>query len=296
MQTLPRITIVTPAFRSAATIGQTIHSIVSQDYPNLEYFVVDGAGDDTARILEAHDSRITWWCSEPDGGQYDAIRKGFARATGDILCWLNADDKLLPDALRIVGEVFAQHPEIEWLSSLAPGHYDATGYYRGHGTMRGFSREAFLDGYFLPGVATRGHCIQQESTFFRKSLWDKVARPFDGVRLAGDFKLWCDFLHHAEPVGLEYPVAGFRHLAGQRSEDWEAYFAEARPALETVRGQLGWTGPGPWHQRRPRTLWPFRRPSKLGSLRRRYTGRRVDRARMRFPDAHWVLKEYIWKP
>lgn len=121
MLQLPRITVVTPAFRSSATIEQTIQSVVTQDYENFEYFVVDGEGDDTRRILERYDSQITWWCSEPDGGQYDAIRKGFDRATGDILFWLNADDKLLPHALRIVGEVFAQHPGIDWLSSLAPG-------------------------------------------------------------------------------------------------------------------------------------------------------------------------------
>jgi glycosyltransferase involved in cell wall biosynthesis len=296
MPTLPRITIVTPAFRSAGTIEQTIRSIVSQDYPNFEYFVVDGAGDDTARILKDYDRQITWWCSEPDGGQYDAIRKGFDRATGDILCWLNADDKLLPDALRIVGEVFAAHPGIEWLSSLAPGYYDAAGYYMGHGTTRGFSRDAFLDGYFLPGVAVRGHCIQQESTFFRKSLWDKVATPFGGVRLAGDYKLWCDFFQHAELVGLEYPVAGFRHLAGQRSEDWDSYFDEARPALEELRAKLGWTGPGRWSSQRPRVLWPLRGSSSPGRVRRRYTGTKIERARMRYPDAHWVRSEYSWKP
>lgn len=296
MHQLPRITVVTPAFRSAATIEQTIQSIVTQDYENFEYFVVDGAGDDTHRILERYNSQITWWCSEPDGGQYDAIRKGFDRATGDILFWLNADDKLLPHALRIVGEVFAQHPDINWLSSLAPGYFDAAGYYRGHGTIRGFSRDAFLDGYFLPGIAVRGQCIQQESTFFRKSLWDRFAQPFGTVRLAGDFALWCNFYRHAELVGLEYPVAGFRHLAGQRSEDWDAYMAEACPTLYALRVDLGWTGPGRWTSRRPRMIWPFGAKSGLGQLRRRYAGKRVERAQMRQPDAHWILSQTLWRP
>ncbi|TVP83802.1 glycosyltransferase [Thioalkalivibrio sp.] len=295
MQTLPRITVVTPAFRSAATIAQTIRSIVSQDYDNFEYFVVDGAGDDTRRILQEHDRHITWWSSEPDDGQYDAICKGFHRATGEILFWLNADDMLLPGALRIVGEVFAQNPGIEWLSSLAPGHFDAAGYYSGHGAIPGFSHAAFLDGYFLPGIANRGQWIQQESTFFRKSLWDKVARPFDGVRLAGDFALWCDFQRHAELVGLTYPVSGFRHIAGQRSEDMAAYMAEARPALEALREHFDWAEP--MSARRLLRTWPFRRKAKSTQrVRPSYTGKRVERARMRDPDAHWALGEHVWLP
>lgn len=82
---LPKISIVTPSFKSAHLIESTIKSILSQRYPNLEYIVMDGAGDDTATVLKRYEADLAYWCSEPDEGQYDAINKGFRRATGDVL-------------------------------------------------------------------------------------------------------------------------------------------------------------------------------------------------------------------
>jgi glycosyltransferase involved in cell wall biosynthesis len=157
MTSWPRISIVTPSFRGASLIEATLQSVLSQGYPNLEYIVIDGAGDDTASILRRHDGQLAYWCSEPDSGQYDAINKGFARATGDILFWLNSDDMLLPRSLFVVGEIFNGFPEIEWLSTLSPGVWDANGYLCRINSVPGFSRDAFLDGYFLPGTRAIQH-------------------------------------------------------------------------------------------------------------------------------------------
>jgi glycosyltransferase involved in cell wall biosynthesis len=295
MTDLPRISIVVPSFRSSATIEETLKSIVGQDYPNKELIVVDGAGDDTARILERYADRIHWWCSEPDGGQYDAIRKGFARAGGEVFFWLNADDKLLPGALDVVGEIFGQHEDVRWLSSLAPGHYDAKGYYSGHGGIAGFSREAFLDGYNLPGVAPRGQWIQQESTFFHASLWKDVEAPFEGYDLAGDFALWCEFYKRADLVGVTYPLAGFRHIAGQRSEDISEYKRQGRRALEELRRHEGYSVSP---MRRLRFAQVARLPRIGGIAARRfgYVGRKIVRSRARHPDASWESVEHRWLP
>jgi len=108
---LPKISIVTPSYNQGPFLEECLRSIDSQDYPNLEHFVIDGASsDDSANIIRMHAPNLTWWTSEPDCGQTDALRKGFQRATGDLLNWINSDDALCPGALQIVGNLFEKHP------------------------------------------------------------------------------------------------------------------------------------------------------------------------------------------
>ena len=99
----PRITIVTPSFNQGQYLEQTICSVLDQRYPNLEYFIIDGGSTDASvEIIKKYESHLAFWESEPDRGQAHAINKGFARATGDIICWLNSDDMFLPGTLSFV--------------------------------------------------------------------------------------------------------------------------------------------------------------------------------------------------
>lgn len=237
----PKISIVTPAYNCQDLIAQTIESVLSQGYPNLEYIIIDGGSTDaTPSIIERYAGQLSYWHSRPDAGQYDAINQGFAQSTGEIMGWLNADDMLLPRSLFVLGEIFAQLPNVQWLSSLQPATWDANGFLAGTNTLPGFSRQAFLDGLYLPTTAKKGYWMQQESTFWRRTLWEQVGSQIPNYDLAGDFALWTAFYEHANLVGLAYPLGGFRMIEGQRSEDHKAYLAQALTALEIARKKMGW--------------------------------------------------------
>ena len=231
----PRISIVTPSLNQVAFLDAALRSVGDQGYPNLEHIVIDGGSTDgSVEIIGAHADRLAWWVSEPDGGQYDALNKGFARATGEVMGWLNADDLHLPWTLALLGEVFRQLPEVEWLTTLTPLVLNEDGLPIRCRPRSPFSRRAFLGGDNLPGANWHAAgWIQQESTFWRRSLWERAGgRINKSLRLAGDFDLWARFFAEAEPHAIEVPLAAFRRHAGQRTAVGASeYRAEALAAL-----------------------------------------------------------------
>ena len=114
-ENLPKITIITPSFNQGQFIEQTIQSVIAQNYPNLEYIIIDGGStDNTLEIIKKYADFIHFWVSEPDNGQSDAINKGLKHATGDVFNWLNSDDYYLPNALLTVGNAF-KNPDLNVL-------------------------------------------------------------------------------------------------------------------------------------------------------------------------------------
>jgi glycosyltransferase involved in cell wall biosynthesis len=290
--TWPRISIVTPNFNQGDFLEETIDSVLSQGYPELEYAIVDGGSTDSSlEVIRRHQAHLAFWISEPDQGQYHAIAKGHARTTGEVMGWLNSDDVFLPRALQTVGGVFGALAEVQWLTTLAPVHLERDGLVRGVSTRRGFSLKSFLDGRHLPGVHhSLGGVIQQESTFWRRGLWERVGgfRDLD-LNLAGDFYLWTRFLELAPPHLTRAPLGAFRRRPLQRSSDRATNLRESRQALEALRTRLGARASRLRALGRALQLHRLRGPARsLFS----YQGLRVQREPGDGDELAWIVKRY----
>jgi glycosyltransferase involved in cell wall biosynthesis len=237
----PSISIVTPSYNQATYLEETICSVLGQGYPRLEYLILDGGSTDGSRdIIQRYASHLAYWSSQPDGGQYDAINKGFARSSGEIMAWINSDDKYVPGALHVVGEIFGQFPKVEWLTSLHPLVWDDRGRAVACYPRPGYSGRRFLRGENLPGRGWRANeWIQQESTFWRRSLWLRAGgRINPEYSLAGDFALWASFFQHADLYGVETVLGGFRlHSSQKTSRQLARYAQEAEAALRAHGGR-----------------------------------------------------------
>ena len=177
---LPRITIVTPSYQQASFLDGTIQSVVDQAYPALEYFVYDGGSTDgSAEIIAARSDVIDYWQSRPDGGQSAAINAGWARATGEILGWLNSDDRLAAGALRRVGQLFAEHPEID----LIYGRMDLVD---PDGRVLGTLGEPYRRRTML----SSRNVVPQPAAFVRRSAFERVGPLDPSLRYVMDLDLW----------------------------------------------------------------------------------------------------------
>ena len=113
MTDLPLVSIITPSYNQAAFLEKTMRSVLEQDYPNIEYLVADGGSNDgSVEIIKRYANRLAWWVSEKDHGQGEAINKGFARAKGKYIAWVNSDDYYQPGAIRAAVAELEAHPEI----------------------------------------------------------------------------------------------------------------------------------------------------------------------------------------
>ena len=233
----PTVSVVTPSYNQARFLRATIESVLASagrgSEFDLEYIVVDGGStDESAAIIAEYDADLAWWVSEPDGGHYSAVNKGFAGSSGEIMYWINADDLLCPWALRTVIGVFRDLPTAEWITTLCPLTWTADGTVPSRVPFGGISAGSLLGGSHLPGGRPFLGWVQQESTFWRRSLWrDAGASLNEELALAADFDLWVRFARRAEPVAVDTPLGGFRFNSGQRSERIEEYVREARSSL-----------------------------------------------------------------
>ena len=162
----PRITIVTPSYNQCDFLEETIRSVLLQGYPNLEYIIMDGGSSDgSVDILRQYSPWLSFWVSEPDNGQADAINRGFAQATGDIVAWLNSDDTYEPETLHTIAEIFRRNIDIE----LVHGE----GWYMDTTSKRLRPCRFVKDTVSLRYIVNRDP-ILQPATFWRRELWKNV--------------------------------------------------------------------------------------------------------------------------
>jgi glycosyltransferase involved in cell wall biosynthesis len=259
----PRITVVTPSYQQGRYLEATIRSVLEQDYPDLEYLVVDGGSTDESReVIERHADRLAWWVSEPDRGQADAINKGLARATGEVLGWLNSDDLLLPGALRRIGAAFRDDPRTQavcgWRELIDEGG-------------RPVASLAFPQP--TPAVLRRRPILPQETVYWRRALWERLGPLDASLQFSMDSDYWLRMLEAGVVPRLipaflgvfrwqpEQKSARLLHVA--RAENARLYGrANGVEAVDpdALRKQLPWL----WRTR----LKLYRKATKLGWLGR----------------------------
>jgi glycosyltransferase involved in cell wall biosynthesis len=261
-QNWPRIALITPVYNSAKYIEQTIRSVLAQNYPNLEYFIIDGGSTDgTIDIIRRYESQISGWLSEPDNGMYDAISKGFARTSGEIMGWISATDQLHTGGLAVAGSVFRDLTEVEWITGRPTG-FSEEGMTVLVLDVPRWSRYRFLAG--------ANRYIQQESTFWRRSLWEKAGARLDSSqRVVGDFELWLRFFRHAKLYSVDALIGGYRAHPGQLGvQDTEANHRQHDRYIEAELDSARW-----------------------GKSIRLF--RRMDRAIQSVPKVRWLWKQLV---
>lgn len=235
---LPRISVVVPSFNQACWIGKTLHSIVRQGYPELELIVIDGGSSDGSQeIIRQFQPYISYFVSEPDGGQVNGLIKGFSRATGDILCWINSDDLMVGDCMREAAAYLTANAD-------AGAVYGDTVWIDAEGrTLKG-QREIDFDPFlwlhtynYIPGM----------SMYWRRSVYERVGGLNPQFDLAMDADLWFRIsrvsrIGHVRRFwsGMRYyPEQKNRRLRAQSDREDNmiraAHWGTDRPPLLTAR-------------------------------------------------------------
>lgn len=231
----PKISVVIVNYNLVDYIEAAIRSVVDQKYPNLELIVVDGGSTDgSVEVIRKYEDQITWWVSEPDNGQIDALEKGFAKTTGDLMAWLNSDDRYHTRAFWEVARIFNRYPEVDWLMGWP------TEYERGGASINRialpwarWSKWRYLTFDF--------QFIMQETTFWRRGLWEKAGSHLDEeFNYAFDMELWARFFRHAKLYTTMTLLGGFRYRGEEQKSRGhrEQYLSEADTIVRRERAKL----------------------------------------------------------
>jgi glycosyltransferase involved in cell wall biosynthesis len=212
--TAPRISIVTPSYNQNEFLEECIDSILSQNYPNLEYIIMDGGSTDgSVEIIKKYEKYLAYWQSKPDGGQYAAISQGFKKSTGEIMGWLNSDDKYHENSLFKTTYIFEQNPLVEWITGRPTAWNENGELVRVFEDLPLWDRKKYLKKIF------KNICIQQESTFWRKSLWLKAGSYLrTDLQFAGDLELWIRFFRYARLYTIDTMLGGYRYQPNQKTK------------------------------------------------------------------------------
>jgi glycosyltransferase involved in cell wall biosynthesis len=224
-----RISVVTPSFGLKRYLRETIVSVLGNLRPQDEYFIIDGGSQDgSLEVIRDYEERLTGWVSEPDGGYADALRKGFERASGDLLCWINASDLLLPgaldaarDALMLTGAdlIFGDDFHIDEDSRVL-----------------GFSRGYVAD--LRSAMLYAGWTPLQDACFWRRTLYERVGGIDSSLKYAADYDLFLRMALAGRAAYIPKAFSAFRRHAGQKSISGSRAYRDERRAAQarTLKG------------------------------------------------------------
>lgn len=222
MSDLPRITVVVPSFNQGRFIEATLKSVLDQEYPNLELMVIDGGStDQTVEIVKRYEPRLSYWVSEKDRGQTHAINKGFARATGELVTWLNSDDLQESDALRTIAA--------EYMSDPADVLYGDYALITSNGS-RFMEKKEIPFSFFL--LLYGVNFIGQPSSFIRRTALERFGYLDENLHFMMDYEYWlrlasggARFRHIPRRLSL------YRYHETSKTVAMEVRFAEERQAI-----------------------------------------------------------------
>lgn len=217
------MSIITPSFNQGAFIEETINSVLSQNYPKLEYYVADGGStDETVSILKKYKKYLTFR-SEPDRGQTDAINKGIGQTKGEIVAYLNSDDRYEPGALLTAGQLFAKHPTAPWLT----GDYAIIDEHGVHIQSFVVWYKTVLRHTNSEQLLRIANYIIQPSTFWRRSVMKKVGTFDESLRYCMDFDYWLRLFKVAPPLICTQRLSAFRiHSSSKGGSAYTKQFEE----------------------------------------------------------------------
>lgn len=222
----PKVSIITPSYNQGEYLEETIQSVLNQTYGNIEYIVIDGRStDNSVDIIRKYEERITFWCSEKDKGQADAINKGLKRATGDLVCWINSDDVLYPNFVEKFVNYFVAHPDVDFLYGDVEQGADMQ-----HATMR---RGEVID--YPTMLRTLRVPMPQQATMWRKEVMDKIGYLDPQWHVLLDREYFMRIAQHCVIEYLPGVVAFFRNHENAKSiAEWHKWMPELEKYYTTL--------------------------------------------------------------
>jgi len=240
----PLVSIVTPSYNQSAYIEATIRSVLSQDYPHVEYWIIDGGSTDgSLEIIEKYADRLTGWLSEPDEGQGDAINKGFRRTSGEIMAWINSDDLYRPQAIQNAVRVLRAHPQVGLVYSDVDS-IDANG--------ERFNRMHYDQWQLADLMAFK--ILGQPSVFFRRSVWEAAGGLDASYHYLLDHHLWLRMALNTQLMYVPGQVwsAARMHAGAKNVADAAGFGGEAYRLVDWMQSDERFTD---LFQHHPRKIW-----------------------------------------
>lgn len=210
MRKWPKISIVTPSYNQARFLEETILSVINQNYPNLEYIIIDGgSADNSKEIIKKYESYLTYWVSEKDLGQSNAINKGFKKASGDIFGWINSDDYYYPGSFEVVAKAFLKNKKLDFVHG-----------FEDHVNLHGKVICKYYPAFKSAKLSTiySNTALLQLTCFWKSSCFGEVGGLDENLHMSMDFDLLIKLSKNYKSKYINYCIGAFRRYPEQKSD------------------------------------------------------------------------------